>query len=119
MVILLDPSAGQQVWLVGQPRVIQVLESQEQEQDGGDDLAGDALQHGRPTGQLHQDTQADYAHLAVVETAAQKCSQLVALPEPHIPFYFKYRYEHIHFFHIFQYQFLTNLSMLSSRTQCV
>lgn len=71
VIIILDASAGQQVWLVGQPRVVQVFESQEEEQDGRDDLTGNALQHGRPTGQLHQDAQADYAHLAVVKTAAQ------------------------------------------------
>lgn len=49
-------------------------ESQKQEQDGGDDLAGDALQHDGPTGQLHQDTQADDAHLTVVKTVAGKRS---------------------------------------------
>lgn len=70
VVVLLDPSTGQQVRLVGQSGVVQVSESQEQEQDGGDDLAGDALQHDGPTGQLHQDAQADDAHLTVVKTVA-------------------------------------------------
>lgn len=70
VVVVLDPSAGQKVRLVGQPGVVQVFESQEEKQDGGNDLAGDALQHGRPTGQLHQDAQANDAHLTVMKTAA-------------------------------------------------
>lgn len=44
-----------------------MFEAQEQEQDGGDDLGGDSLQHCRPAGQLHQHAQANDTHLTVME----------------------------------------------------
>lgn len=44
-----------------------MFETQEEEQDGGDDLGGDSLKRCWPTGQLHHHTQANDAHLTVME----------------------------------------------------
>lgn len=44
-----------------------MFEAKEDEQDGGDDLGGDSIEHRRPAGQLHQHTQANDAHPTVVE----------------------------------------------------
>lgn len=72
LVLVLSAGAGEQVGLVHEAGGVQVFEAQEQQQDRGDELSGHCLQIRGPSGQLHQDAQADDAHLTVVESGDTK-----------------------------------------------